>query len=152
MKKAESSEAMTCLCCLLIFLAICLYVVWYMYGSWPFVVLGAIVGLVIVAWAYFSQQGKKMRERVAKKRLLGALDRRLEEKQFEEEQQKKGLVKYVDKDGNIKWGTPDQVATWRREEGKGLIIQREIVKIRCPYCGNLYDQTLDNCPHCGGGR
>jgi len=28
-------------------------------------------------------------------------------------------------------------------------IIREIVKIRCPYCGNLYDETLDKCPHCG---
>lgn len=25
-----------------------------------------------------------------------------------------------------------------------------IVKIRCPYCSNLYDEALDKCPHCGG--
>jgi hypothetical protein len=25
-----------------------------------------------------------------------------------------------------------------------------IVKIRCPYCANLYDETLEKCPHCGG--
>jgi len=31
-------------------------------------------------------------------------------------------------------------------------IIREIVKIRCPYCGNLYDEKLDKCPHCGGGK
>jgi ribosome-binding protein aMBF1 (putative translation factor) len=24
-----------------------------------------------------------------------------------------------------------------------------IVKIRCSYCRNLYDETLDKCPHCG---
>jgi rRNA maturation endonuclease Nob1 len=24
-----------------------------------------------------------------------------------------------------------------------------IVKIRCPFCHNLYDETLDKCPHCG---
>lgn len=29
---------------------------------------------------------------------------------------------------------------------------RQIVKIRCPYCSNLYDETYDNCPHCGGKR
>jgi rubrerythrin len=29
-------------------------------------------------------------------------------------------------------------------------IIREIVKIRCSYCGNLYDETEDKCPHCGG--
>jgi hypothetical protein len=31
-------------------------------------------------------------------------------------------------------------------------IIREIVKIRCPYCGNLYDETEDKCPHCGGTK
>jgi len=31
-------------------------------------------------------------------------------------------------------------------------IIREIVKIRCSYCGNLYDETLDKCPHCGGKK
>jgi hypothetical protein len=25
-----------------------------------------------------------------------------------------------------------------------------IVKIRCSYCHNLYSETLDKCPHCGG--
>jgi len=27
-----------------------------------------------------------------------------------------------------------------------------IVKVRCPYCGKLYDETLDVCPHCSGKR
>ena len=31
-------------------------------------------------------------------------------------------------------------------------IIREIVKIRCPYCNNLYDEKYDKCPHCGGTR
>ena len=31
-------------------------------------------------------------------------------------------------------------------------IVREIVKIRCSYCGNLYDEKLDKCPHCGGKK
>jgi rubrerythrin len=29
-------------------------------------------------------------------------------------------------------------------------IIKEIVKIRCPYCNNLYDEKEDKCPHCGG--
>jgi hypothetical protein len=28
-------------------------------------------------------------------------------------------------------------------------IIREIVKIKCPYCGQLYDQKEDKCPNCG---
>ena len=41
------------------------------------------------------------------------------------------------------------------DKKKPLIIQREvikereIVKIKCPYCGALIDQGLDKCPHCG---
>jgi uncharacterized membrane protein len=31
-------------------------------------------------------------------------------------------------------------------------IIKEIVKIRCPYCNNLYDETMDKCPNCGGKR
>jgi len=27
---------------------------------------------------------------------------------------------------------------------------REIVKVRCRYCGQLYEERLDKCPHCGG--
>jgi rRNA maturation endonuclease Nob1 len=31
---------------------------------------------------------------------------------------------------------------------------REVVtvKIRCSYCGTLYDETLDRCPNCGAKR
>ena len=29
---------------------------------------------------------------------------------------------------------------------------REVVKIKCPYCGQLYDQSLDKCPNCGARR
>ena len=152
MKKASTESAFTCVCCLLIILVIGLYLLWYHYGSWPIVAIVATIGLIVVIAIYSSRQGKKMREKVAKKKVLGALDRRLEEKRFEKEQKEKGLVKYVDKNGNVMWGTPEQVIQWKKEEGKGLIIQREIVKIRCKYCNKLYDQTLDNCPHCGGGR
>ena len=40
-----------------------------------------------------------------------------------------------------------------KQEGKEKEIIREkevIVKIRCSYCRNLYNETLDKCPHCGG--
>ena len=32
------------------------------------------------------------------------------------------------------------------------VIIREVVKIRCPYCGGLYDEVRDRCPYCGGKR
>jgi len=34
------------------------------------------------------------------------------------------------------------------------VVVREVVtvKIRCSYCGTLYDETLDSCPNCGAKR
>ncbi len=51
---------------------------------------------------------------------------------------------------------PRSVPETRLPEVRPVIKEREvirqIVKIRCPYCGNLYNETYDNCPHCGGKR
>jgi hypothetical protein len=33
---------------------------------------------------------------------------------------------------------------------KEVVKEIVIVKIRCSYCRNLYDETLDKCPHCVG--
>jgi len=33
-----------------------------------------------------------------------------------------------------------------------IVIVREVVKIRCPYCGGLYNEVNDKCPYCGGKR
>ena len=34
------------------------------------------------------------------------------------------------------------------------VVVREVVtvKVRCSYCGTLYDETLDRCPNCGAKR
>jgi len=32
------------------------------------------------------------------------------------------------------------------------VVVREVVKVRCSYCGNLYDETLDKCPYCGARK
>jgi hypothetical protein len=36
---------------------------------------------------------------------------------------------------------------------KEIIRMKEvIVKVKCPYCQSLYDETLNKCPFCGGNR
>ena len=36
---------------------------------------------------------------------------------------------------------------------KEIIREKEvIIKVRCSYCGKLYNEVLDVCPHCGGKR
>lgn len=32
------------------------------------------------------------------------------------------------------------------------IVKEVIVKVRCPYCHRLYDESIDTCPHCGASR
>lgn len=40
-----------------------------------------------------------------------------------------------------------------RSRTKEIVKEKEvIVKIRCSYCGTLYNETLDRCPHCGAKR
>ena len=33
-----------------------------------------------------------------------------------------------------------------------MVVQKVIVKVRCPYCHKIYDETLNTCPYCGGSR
>lgn len=32
------------------------------------------------------------------------------------------------------------------------MVKEVIVKVRCPYCNNVYNEALDRCPYCGGKR
>jgi len=43
---------------------------------------------------------------------------------------------------------PERVITPPISE-RVIIKEREIVKVRCPYCGTLADVTLNKCPNCG---
>jgi len=51
-----------------------------------------------------------------------------------------------------KHGLEGQVTSEDQPVVKEREIIREIVKIRCPYCGHLYEEKLDRCPHCGGKK
>jgi DNA-directed RNA polymerase subunit RPC12/RpoP len=75
-------------------------------------------------------------------------------KSFEEEQMSRGLIKYGDE-----WITPAEKFRRERLTGtnmpivreKETIISKEIVKIRCQYCGTAYNiAESDRCPYCGG--
>jgi len=74
------------------------------------------------------------------------------------------LVRFVDEYENERWGTKEEVREWQKEQreqerfDKGLVVReketviREVVKVRCQYCGKLYDETRGKCPHCGAPR
>jgi hypothetical protein len=144
----------TCVCCLFIVLIIGLAYVWFVYGSLPFVVGGGLIGLIILGVIYSKRKAKEGHQEAESRRTMSALDARLREEQYEKKQQSLGLTKYEDRNGQVRWGTPEQVAEWARADKASVevIVQREVVKIRCSYCGKLYDEHLNTCPHCGASR
>lgn len=52
------------------------------------------------------------------------------------------------KSGKIQDQTSSEAQPLVREKE----IIREVIKIRCSYCGSLYDENLDKCPYCGAKR
>ena len=64
-------------------------------------------------------------------------------------------VNYVTKEEFEKKAIKGAIQTDKKEimREKEIIREKEvIVKIRCRYCKNLYEETLDKCPHCGGSN
>jgi rubrerythrin len=57
------------------------------------------------------------------------------------------LIRSMKSTGKGQWQNSETQQTIKERE-----IIREIVKIRCPYCNNLYDESEDKCPHCGGTK
>jgi predicted RNA-binding Zn-ribbon protein involved in translation (DUF1610 family) len=59
-------------------------------------------------------------------------------------------------DNPEKWMTEIEVARRTQKESVFTIqreikeITKEVVKIKCPYCGMLVEQTLSRCPNCNG--
>lgn len=147
-------EAIEGACCLLIIIVAAIYLMWYYYGPVPFVLLFIGGGIAAILLYRRSRQRSKETEEVIRRETLRQLEKRIKEKEFEKQQIAKGLVKFTDKDGNVRWGTSEQVREWRKEEKvpRETIVLKEIVKIRCRYCGKLYDERQDTCPHCGAGQ
>jgi rubrerythrin len=83
----------------------------------------------------FSEKDKKMIE------VFSRPVRESMERMFEE-------IKHMIGARDIK--APEPEKTLKEKE---IIKEKEVVvKIRCSYCNNLYDETLDKCPHCGAKR
>lgn len=49
-------------------------------------------------------------------------------------------------------GLPKPIGIEIGKNEPAIVQEKVLVKIRCPYCGGLYDETLDKCPNCGGTR
>jgi len=131
--------------------------------------LSAMIIVVSIFGGFLFYRWNLQQER---KRLLIAEQAKRAE--FEREQLVKGFVKFINDDGVERWGTPQQVKEWKKERDarikreqerlreneekrravilKETTIVKEIVKVRCRYCGKLYNESLDKCPYCGASR
>jgi hypothetical protein len=118
------------------------------------VIGGIIIGGIVILLRRNSRRAKQAQQQAESARISEVLERRMSEERYEKEQQAKGLVKYTNKSGNTLWGPPEQVAEWARQDKASVevIVKREVVMIRCPYCKKLYDESLSSCPNCGGSR
>jgi len=160
---SDNEGAAIGICCLLIFMIA--GAVW-LWQNHPVFAYGLVIIILLVA-TFAAQRWYKVKktEAEAKReatRLAGEQRKRRE--QFEREQLARGFVRFVDRDGNERWGTPEQVKEWQQEEKererleKAVVVReketiiKEIVKVRCPYCGKLYGESLDKCPYCGASR
>lgn len=62
-------------------------------------------------------------------------------------------VKSTQSDGSSSFPQAVQQSNVGAVREREIIRMKEvIVKVRCPYCHGLYDETLDVCPRCGGNR
>jgi len=83
-----------------------------------------VIIIIILVWLYSLYQKQE-----AEKRMLEA-KRNAERKVFEEQQRAKGLVSYTDFFGKEKWGKPEQIESWRKEDEKLTMINRVADAIR----------------------
>jgi hypothetical protein len=153
------TDIYTCVGVLLLVLAIGLYLVWVTYGFYPFVIGGIFVAIFTV-WIVYNSRKEKHKPQASSEPTLSSF-----QSATPEERQKileeKGFIKYTDENGNTKWRAPEQLAEWTKAEkvdvtfknnSMEMVIEKEGPKIRCSYCGTVYDEKLDKCPNCGASR
>jgi len=124
------------------------------YGAGPSLILGVVIAIFAILIYIGAKKQQQEKEETEAKRRLAILDSRLKEEEFEKKQKLRGLIKYTDKKGNVRWGTPEEVKQWELKDRtiRETIIEKEILKIKCRYCGTLFDARLDKCPHCGAAQ
>jgi hypothetical protein len=164
MSDNNTQGAIACgICCLSLVILAGGYWLWTTYPTIAIALLATGVAIgAFAGYRWFQNKQQKSRAEVAK--LQAEAEQIRQRTLFEQQQTSSGLVKFVDKYGNEKWGTPYQVQEWQRQAAdeerlnSGTLVReketiiREVVKVRCPYCGGLYDEIAGRCPNCGAKR
>ena len=160
MSSRGKEEIYTCIGILLFILAIGLYVVWVYYGFLPFAI-GAFVIIIFAVYAvYSSRKAKKNKPQTSDRRTFSAMQNASPE-QREKLLELEGFTKYTDENGNTRWRAPQDGPEWAKAEKIDVVLkdgsleiemEKQSPKIRCSYCGTVYDERLDKCPNCGASR
>lgn len=132
------------------------------YGLWPFVIGGFFVA-VFAAWAVYSSHKAKKHPKPAthdEPAILTAFQHATPEER-QKMLEERGFTKYTDENGNTRWKAPEMIKEWANAENIDVLlkngsvemkVEKEGPKIRCSYCGTVYDEKLDKCPNCGASR
>lgn len=161
MSSRAREEIYTCVGILLFLFAIGLYVVWVYYGFLPFA-LGAFVILIFGVYAvYSSRKQKKNKPQTTNQPNFSAMNNASPE-QREKMMELSGFTKYTAEDGSIHWKPPSgAIPEWAKAEKIDVVmkdgsleieVEKQSPKIRCSYCGTVYEEKLDRCPNCGATR
>jgi len=124
------------------------------YGLWPFVVGGFFVALFAAYIAYSSHKNKHNPKPEPNSRPTLTAFQRATPEEREKLLELQGFTKYTDENGNTRWRPPAEgLPAWAKADGAMQIeMEKESPKIRCSYCGTVYDGKLDKCPNCGANR
>lgn len=145
-------------CCFLVILLAFLIWLWVNHPQIVFA-LAIILLVLAVCTVYVKYRIRKARAKAIYAAMKLEEEKRKRREQFEQAQWAKGLQKFVDRYGNLRWGTPEQVQAWQRDAkeqelvSKGVAARdKEIDTVRCSYCNELYEESLKKCPNCGAPR
>ena len=126
-----------------ILIIIAIFIVMWIIENWIIVLLGIITIGAIFGVYYFIKFQKEKQEKEEKNKL--SAERRglseqeqfkltAEREKFEAEQKEKGLIKFLDRDNNEKWGTPEEIEKWKKDDEeskiKDLLINRIVQSIQ----------------------
>ena len=126
-----------------ILIIIAIFIVMWIIENWIIVLLGIITIGAIFGVYYFIKFQKEKQEKEEKNKI--SVERRglweqeqikltAEREKFEAEQKEKGLIKFLDRDNNEKWGTPEEIEKWKKDDEeskiKDLLINRIVQSIQ----------------------
>jgi len=151
----KTDEGSLILIAIVVIIAIIYYVILWILANWiPILIVVILIGSIylIIQWQIDQTKKKqealnivRKKEQAEKRAEFEAKQRKDEEdkriefekqiREFEKQQIKLGLLKFVDRFGGTKWGFPHEIELWKKEDDaekiKDLLITKIVDTINC---------------------